>query len=164
MKFRTSYFLTVVSFVHFHSGFRVRAILALMMLFVSALAISQNFTYPAVNQKGEKLSDFVPAGWTILDSAIGDLNRDGAIDAAIVLQLQDSVKLTKAEDDTVITQPRMLLVLFKDAYLKQFFVKERSNSFILPHDNPQMEDPYQELVISKGVLQIKFHFFYYMVS
>ncbi|MBC7829669.1 MAG: hypothetical protein H7122_18140 [Chitinophagaceae bacterium] len=120
----------------------------------------QNFIYPSINSNGYKLSDFVPLGWSILDSAKGDLNKDGINDAAIILEYNDSITFVKSREDTVLTQPRMLLILFKTALDNNFRVAAQSNSFILNHDSPAMDDPYQELKIDKGVLRIRFHMFY----
>ena len=92
---------------------------------------------------GQKITDFVPAGYSILDSAYGDLNKDGLSDAAII-----------AQDST----SRILLILFKNP--SGYTVAARSNSFILKNDNPSMEDPYQQIKITNGVLRINFQLFY----
>ena len=103
-------------------------------------------------------------GWTILDSAYGDLNKDGLNDAAIILQHIDSVLLVNNSEDTVLTQPRILLLIFKNSANNKFSLKKQSNSFILKHDNDIMDDPYQGIAIDKGILKIDFHIFYKMGS
>jgi hypothetical protein len=138
----------------------MRLFLTTTLAFLFALSYGQGFTYPEINKKGEGLSDFVPLNWTILDSATGDLNKDGINDAAIILQYKDSVTLIKAEGDTVLTQPRILIILFKDTSDDNYHLIEQSNSFILNHGNPAMDDPYVPMIISKGVLIIAFHIFY----
>ena len=42
----------------------------------------------------------MPISWTILDSAYGDLNKDGIKDAAIILQHKDSVSVINGLQDT----------------------------------------------------------------
>ena len=110
------------------------------------------------------ISDFIPTGWKILDSVKDDLNKDYIDDAAIILQHRDSVTIVNADGDTTLTQPRILLILFKNTVSNKFELTEQSNTFILKHDNPAMDDPYQGLAINKGVLEISFNLFYNMGS
>ena len=141
----------------------MRPALTFILTLIFGLSNGQDFSYPSINLKGQKLDDFVPNGWTIIDSAKGDLNKDGIADAAIILQHKDSVTLIKSED-TILTQPRILLILFKNHSDKSFHLLEQSNTFILNHDNLIMDDPYQGLTIDKGILKIDFHLFYNMGS
>ncbi|MBS1670034.1 MAG: hypothetical protein JST94_01015 [Bacteroidetes bacterium] len=134
------------------------------MTFYFGVSYGQNFSYPSIKSTGQSITDFVPAGWTILDSAFGDLNKDGIKDAAIVIQHRDSISMVNSLDDTVLTQPRILIVLFKSAANNKFTLTEQSNSFILKHDNSIMDDPYQGITIDKGILKIDFHLFYNMGS
>jgi len=138
----------------------------LTFIFTIAIAVShgQSFTYPSIKSMGKTITDFIPVGWIVLDSAYGDLNKDGLKDAAIVLQHKDSVAIVKDEEDTALTQPRILLILFKNAGDNGYQLTEQSNSFILNHDNASMDDPYQELSINKDVLEVKFYVFYNMGS
>jgi hypothetical protein len=129
-----------------------------------SVSYGQNFSYPSIKTTGHSILDFVPAGWTILDSAYGDLNKDGIKDAAIIIQHMDSISLINSLEDTVLTQPRILLLLFKNATNNKFTLIEQSNSFILKHDDSIMDDPYQGITIDKGILKIDFHLFYNMGS
>jgi hypothetical protein len=129
-----------------------------------AVSYGQDFSYPSIKLKAQSIPDFVPAGWTILDSAYGDLNKDGTKDAAIVIQHKDSISLVNNLEDTVLTQPRVLLILFKKPPDNSFVLVEQSNSFILKHDNSSMGDPYQDLAIHNGILEVKFHLFSNMGS
>jgi hypothetical protein len=124
------------------------------------ISYGQNFSYPSIKATGQRINDFVPTGWTVLDSAYGDLNKDGIKDAAIVIQHRDSISLVNSSEDTVLTQPRILLLLFKNPATNKFSLIEQSNSFILKHDNSIMDDPYQGITIDKGILKIDFHLFY----
>jgi len=49
--------------------------LAGMLLFLSLTLFSQDFSYPLITKKGQKVKGFIPAGWIILDRASGDLNN-----------------------------------------------------------------------------------------
>ncbi len=142
----------------------MRQLLTFILGICFGVSFGQNFTYPFIKLTGQNITEFVPVGWTILDSAYGDLNKDGAKDASIIIQHKDSILLVNSLEDTVLTQPRMLLILFKKPADDSYELTEQSNSFILKHDNPTMDDPYEELTINNGILEIKFHLFYNMGS
>src|SRR5690606_4853520 len=137
----------------------MRYLLILILTIFIGVCYGQNFSYPSLNTKGKSITDFVPNGWTIFDSAHGDLNKDGLEDLALILQYKDSVTLVNNEEDTVLTQPRILVILFKSHIDTSFELKEYSNSFVLKHDNSAMDDPYQGTTIDKGILKIEFHLF-----
>jgi hypothetical protein len=142
----------------------MRPLLTFILAICFGVSYGQDFTYPSIQPTEQNITDFVPAGWTILENVYGDLNRDGIEDAAIVIQHKDSILMVNSLEDTVLTKPRILLILFKDPSDNSFVLAEQSNSFILKHDNPSMDDPYQELVINNGILEVKFHLFYNMGS
>ena len=135
-----------------------------MLLFLVHSLFSQNFSYPLINKKAQQVKDFLPAGRIILDSASGDLNNDHLTDIAVILQHKDSVTLINIDEDTVITQPRILIILLKTNTDNSFPLSEQNNSFILKHDNSAMDEPFQELNVMNGILEIKFHLFYNMGS
>lgn len=105
----------------------------------------------------------------MLDSALGDLNKDGLRDAAVVLQHSRSVSI-KSADDTILAQPRILLILFRNPSGKSFSVKEQSNTLLSDDSwekpegrDPDYDDhrePYSSLGIGidKGVLRIYYYF------
>lgn len=134
----------------------------LLGVFVN-VSYGQNFIYPEIKITGGSILDFIPPGWILRDSTSGDLNKDGIADVAIILQHQDSVLVLNNYGDTVLTQPRILLILFQN-HDHTFSLVEQSNSFILTHDNPNMDDPYQRLLIKKAVLEIQFQLFYHTGS
>jgi hypothetical protein len=140
----------------------MRLLLATIFLLNFGISFGQVFSYPTVKTYGQRFSDFIPSGWTILDTAKGDLNKDGNDDLAFVLQYRDSVPIAITDYgdlDTVLAQPRMLLIAFYSTNSKQYNLIEQSNTFILSHDNPNMEEPFQDISISKGILKIDFNIF-----
>lgn len=142
----------------------MRHFLTFIFALYSCVSYGQNFSYPSIKATGQRINDFVPAGWTVLDSAYGDLNKDAIKDAAIIIQHKDSVVLVNGPEDTVITQPRMLLILLQKPVENGFALAEQSNSFIMKHDNPSMDDPYKKMAIKNGILEIKYYLFYTMGS
>lgn len=142
----------------------MRPSLTFILTLFFGLSYGQEFSYPSLNKSGQRIGDFVPRGWTILDSSIGDLNTDYIDDAVIILQHKDSVTLINSDGDTTQTQPRILLILFKNTVSNRFELTEQSNSFVLKHDKSTMDDPYREITIDNGVLSITFNLFYNLGS
>jgi hypothetical protein len=68
----------------------MRHFLTLILIILFSASYAQDFVYPLIRSKGQSVADFVPVGWMILDSAYGDLNKDGIKDAAIIIQHRDS--------------------------------------------------------------------------
>lgn len=136
--------------------------LIILSLALIEFSFAQNFAYPSIRKQGKELKSFIPKGWILLDSTKGDLNKDKFDDLVLVIQHKDSVKMIKhdfEESEPVITQPRMLLILFYNQLARQYELIEQNNQFILNHDNENMEDPYLDMSIHKGVLNIGIYIF-----
>ncbi|HMI78785.1 MAG TPA: hypothetical protein VK484_08320 [Ferruginibacter sp.] len=143
----------------------MRPLFTFLFTLTITYSCAQGFSYPTLNQTGKNINDFVPAGWVIHATAAGDLNKDKLNDIVLVLQYKDSIRSVKGDDrqDTVITRPRILAIILKDT-VKYYVLAEQSNSFILNHDNPAMDEPLTGIKIENGILQIGFTGFYNMGS
>lgn len=140
----------------------MRQLLTTIFLLTFGIAFGQDFSYPSINNQGKDINSFIPNGWTLLDSTKGDLNKDNHNDLVLIIQHKDSVTIIKNDSDysdTVLTQPRILIILFHNQTANQYQLVEQSNSFILNHDDPNMEEPYQDISVSNGVLKIDFQIF-----
>jgi len=140
---------------------RLTTLVVVCLFFVNAYG--QSFSYPQLPESANDDSLFVPKDWTLLKSTHGDLNRDGSADYAIVLQYKDSVKLVNSDEDgndTVVTKPRILAIAFYDPTLKQYKLLIQNSTFILNHDNPYRDDPFDDIGIVNGVLSIDFHLWF----
>ncbi|UOQ76657.1 hypothetical protein MUN84_19355 [Hymenobacter sp. 5516J-16] len=138
-----------------------------MKLFVgflfSALVVTsygQEFSYPVMRTKGQEITDFVPQGWLIHDSAVGDLNKDGLPDAALILQHKTLVTQIH-EGSEIKSQPRILAILVKSGATGGFELKEQSNTFIpedqdLENDDEELNDPFLRIEITRGLLELVF--------
>ena len=93
--------------IDYTSRFDVRAVTADIVARIEAVreqeaqaaadnALEAAFTIPELRAKGQKLSDFIPEGWELIDNVTLDFNKDGLTDYVGVLQavwreeLQDS--------------------------------------------------------------------------
>jgi len=138
----------------------------LLIAFVNSIH-AQTFSYPQINKTGKSIHDFVPAGWTILQSVKGDLNKDGLPDVVLVLQHIDTVQLITVKDDdkdTVTTKPRLLAIVFKNERTTGYSLAQQSNTFILTNEQKYMDDPLEPIIIKTGILNIKFNVAYSMGS
>ena len=140
----------------------MRQLLTTIFLLTFGIAFGQDFSYLSINNQGKDINSFIPNGWTLLDSTKGDLNKDNHNDLVLIIQHKDSVTIFKNDSDysdTVLTQPRILIILFHNQTANQYQLVEQSNSFILNHDDPNMEEPYQDISVSNCVLKIDFQIF-----
>jgi hypothetical protein len=141
-----------------------KQLLFILIFLKSGVASGQEFSYPLIKNEGQTISDFVPGGWIIKDSASGDLNNDQKDDYVIVLEHKDSATILKKEDNIVrevITNPRILVILFQEKNADKFRLAAQNNTFILNEDYSIMnDDPYQSIKIKNGVLHIDFTILY----
>ena len=112
--------------------------------------VHENYRKP--NQREISFSQFIPEGYTILDSATGDLNLDPYPDMLLVLK-------KNGEDSTsdVVDHPekRPLLILIGQAN-KQFKLAARNdNAVYCVNCGGMMGDPYMGIVIKKGYFSIE---------
>lgn len=142
----------------------MRYFLIFLFVIISRLSFGQDFVYPFIQASAMSFEDFIPRGWVVLDSTSGDLNKDGKADLALVIQLKDSMVRVNEFGDTVLTSPRILMVLFRDKIREGYTLAEQSNTFIMQHEDRIMDDPYKDIVIDKGLLEISFRLFYSMGS
>jgi hypothetical protein len=149
---------------------QMRLLLTFLLLLASGLSFGQDFTYPTIKKEAKRLNDFAPAGWMVLDSALGDLNKDGLVDAAVILQRRRNL-VTDITHGTMVIHPRILLILFRNPSGNSFSVKEQSNSAIPggSWEEPEEKDPDYDnhreptssmsVGIHKGVLRVNYEFF-----
>ncbi len=144
-------------------------LIILIILLNLTFAFGQDFKfptdsdYPQLEKYGQKIEDFVPKNWTMVDKGFGDLNGDKISDCAIVIKGNDKKFLNKNDGLGVSefdTNPRMLVILFKNAAEKRYEIAEQSNTFIMIPDSPTMSEPFQSVKIKNGVLQVNFEIWY----
>lgn len=140
-------------------------ILFLLLNFVAVSAQDEDFKvpdesdYPPLPEQGKSCEDFVPKSWQVITKATGDLNKDNAPDCVLVIKGVNAKFLNKNEGlgaKIYDTNPRMLVILFKNTEKNLYRLARRSNSFIVAPDSPTMSEPFQEATIKNGVLQLSF--------
>lgn len=114
------------------------------------------FVYPVLPKYAKAPGYFVPKNWEVIDSSTGDLNKDSAEDAALILEYQDSIKMNDGFD-----HPRILLIAFK--IKDHYMLKLQHNTLIDRREymdkdgtNRYDDNPYNDMAISNGVLRLRF--------
>lgn len=91
----------------------------------------------------EAMAKNTTAWWEIMDTMMGDLNRDQYMDMLIVLKGQDDDNL-----DSMATRPLLILIGTPDGKLK--FVERNDNVVLCYHCGGIYGDPYDGLAIRNG--------------
>lgn len=147
----------------------MKNLLLLVLLFIVSKHTFAQSEVPNIGKTVSKISDFVPANWKILTEAKGDLNKDGLVDVALVIENKDPKNFIKDNErwggDTININPRYLLVTFKKA--SGFYELVAKNTSFIPSENSQespcLTDPFGEvggIEIVKGLLKIHLQNFY----
>lgn len=115
--------------------------------------------FPELPLQAENMRDFIPQGWSLRDSSSGLLDDDDLIDFALVIQLDDTLLLSKIlGDDTMKEEyrPRILLILSKTVE-NNFRKSCQSNQAILAeNEGGLLGDPLQSLEINNHELSFSF--------
>ncbi len=130
-----------------------------MALWVLPAALdAQPFVFPTFSRSIGSATALAGSGWSVKDSVLGDLNKDGWADLVVVIEYADSIR-ERREDSIKFHRPRVLLILFRDTAGDSYRVICQNNSFIWREDEGWMDgDPLDVLSIDNGVLEVGFHF------
>lgn len=118
---------------------------------------------PVLPKKGNNIEQFISQGWKVIKKSEGDLNKDGLIDIACVIQKTDKKFISTIDGTVFDSNPRILFVVFKEND-SSYSLRLQSDSFIVRHTNSAMEDPFSNIKIDRGVLKISFSIFMNMGS
>ncbi|WP_114521804.1 hypothetical protein [Altererythrobacter sp. ZODW24] len=126
-------------------------------------AVSGDAAEPVViNQTTFRPIGFVPAGWKLYDKVDGDLDGDGRLDSALIIQRNDPAGVISNPDgfgyDSYDSNPRILLVTIQDK-LGQYQLVGRSDEIVPDRDSPTIDDPYEAMLIKDGKLHLDLRFF-----
>jgi hypothetical protein len=137
----------------------------LLLNFVAAFGQEDDFRlptasdYPPLRKEADNCENFAPKNWEIVGKASGDLNKDRTPDCVLVIKGRDAKFHNKNDGlgtDIYDTNPRMLVIAFKNAAKNLYELARQSNSFIVIPESPTMSEPFQEAAIKNGVLQLSF--------
>lgn len=129
------------------------------------LITSETEEYPTdFPEQGNKMEDFVPKHWSAIMKVDGDLNKDGLTDTALIVEQENPNNISITEyNDTLNTNPRALLVLFKQENGTYKLAAKNDKGFIEPpKENSSLLDPLGEgdINIKNNTLRLKFQYFF----
>ena len=129
------------------------------------LITSETEEYPTdFPEQGNKMEDFVPKHWSAIMKVDGDLNKDGLTDTALIVEQENPENISVTEyNDTLNTNPRALLVLFKQENGTYKLAAKNDKGFIEPpKENSSLLDPLGEgdINIKNNTLRLKFQYFF----
>ena len=115
-------------------------------------------------EQGNKMEDFVPKHWSTIMKVDGDLNKDSLADTALIVEQENPNNISITEyNDTLNTNPRALLVLFKQENGTYKLAAKNDKGFIEPpKENSSLLDPLGEgdINIKNNTLRLKFQYFF----
>ena len=115
-------------------------------------------------EQGNKMEDFVPKHWSAIMKVDGDLNKDGLTDTALIVEQKNPNNISVTEyNDTLNTNPRALLVLFKQENGTYKLAAKNDKGFIEPpKENSSLLDPLEEgdINIKNNTLRLNFQYFF----
>lgn len=95
----------------------------------------------------QDITSLVPTGWNILKSAEGDLNKDGIIDKAVVIEKTNQMELDS---------PRNLLIAFGNKDGTYTLSIKATNAILLKNEGGTFGDPFDDIVVDRGSILLKF--------
>lgn len=130
----------------------IRVIGSVVFLALFVLPSKAQLSAVPVPAFGYTYQDFVPGGFTILDTLEGDLNRDGRKDRVMIVEI-DVEKFSEIEADSFGIDNRQLLILFNEG--AGYRLAARSSEAVLCLGcGGIFGDPYAGMSIAKNVLTV----------
>ena len=115
-------------------------------------------------EQGNKMEDFVPKHWSAIMKVDGDLNKDSLADTALIVEQENPENIIVTEyNDTLNTNPRALLVLFKQENGTYKLAAKNDKGFIEPpKESSSLLDPLGEgdINIKNNTLRLRFQYFF----
>lgn len=119
--------------------------------------------YPTIRNDASRVADFVPKGWSVLSKASGDLNGDKISDEALVIRgniAKFKQKNTGLGTHDYDTNPRLLIVLLKNANGPGYRLADQTKNIVAGADFPTMDEPFEKIAIKNSLLEIYVQSFY----
>jgi hypothetical protein len=118
------------------------------IIIFAALVISASYAIAGEKPKLQKIRNFIPPEYDLLDSASGDLNGDGLTDYVLVLQ-------SKTENSKNSSGVRPLLLLIGTEKNNLELVSRNDSVVLCKSCGGIYDDPFQKVTIHDGFLSVE---------
>ena len=115
--------------------------------------------FPELPDRAETISSFIPEGWGLRDSCSGLLDDDDLLDFAIVIQLDDTLLLSKILGDDTMTEeyrPRILVILSRTTENNYRKSCQANQAILAENEGGSFGDPLKSLEIKNHELSFSF--------
>ncbi|RYG07941.1 MAG: hypothetical protein EOO07_26485, partial [Chitinophagaceae bacterium] len=134
-----------------------------LMLLAQISFAQKTFIFPKIKLQGNSIEQLTPNNWTVIETANGDLNNDGADDLAVIFEsnkITDETR-TYGDNNTEIIKetqkPRILALFFKDKSSGAYHLSIQNNDFILrSQEGGKLGDPLNQIGIKDQQLYLRF--------
>lgn len=140
----------------------MRCFIFFMLLSVSNHALAQKFNFPKLMSKTSLPALTLPENWSIIDTALGDLNADRLEDLALVLEYKHEVDEERAYGNYAIEliketqKPRILAIYFKEKNGKYRLILQNNDFILRSQEGGQLGDPLKAIRIDENKLMLSF--------
>ncbi|MGE5607257.1 MAG: hypothetical protein ACM3YE_16395 [Bacteroidota bacterium] len=130
---------------------RIYFLASFIILISLYVFVSADSKLPTLITQGKSIESFIPVGWKLINKTEGDLNKDGLIDIAGVLELNREYEMGLE------APPRILFVAFKDKN-GIYRLSIQSEKAILKADQGGVwGDPFVGISVDRGSILIQFY-------
>lgn len=115
--------------------------------------------FPELPEQADVIQAFIPEGWSLRDSSSGLLDDDELLDYALVIQLDDTLLLSKILVDDTLTEeyrPRILVILSLTSENKYLKSCQANQAILAENEGGMPGDPFQNLEIKNHELSFSF--------
>ena len=141
-------------------------VIILALLFAAIPASAQELQvpdviYPILRSQAKLPSDFVPTGWKLEKELTGDLNKDGWLDAVMVLVDNDPNNIVAdpqySDREPFNSNPRMLAVVFAEPNAKSYKLMLENHKFLPRFIDLGGQENYEDgnISLDRGTIRIE---------
>jgi hypothetical protein len=120
----------------------------------------ERYVYPTLPERGVGSTSFVPPRWHLLDSTVGDLNRDNLPDLVVVVERDSTVSEERRTLDGIFAvegRPRILAISLADPESGGYRKVIQTDQFVLrEREGGVMDDPWNGMEVRQGLLNVRF--------
>jgi hypothetical protein len=131
--------------------FRYLAVAAMAHV-ASTTAAAEPDDFSRLPAEAKDMAGFVPAGWTLIKNADGDLNKDGLSDVAGVLE-----RKTEIPDPAGDGPPRILFVAFQKPGGGYRLSVQANRAILRSGEGGAFGDPFELVKVERGSLHVSFY-------